>query len=129
VSPSISPDYIVEEITAYGIKKLKFGWTTDSAGRIAMQTSKSYVGEIVRLVTIPGTSGDTPTAAYDVTLLDGDGTDALMGAGADRSQTNTEQVLATSLGCVVGSKLTLHVDAAGDTNKGTVIVYIRGQAI
>lgn len=49
----------------------------------------------------------------------------LMGAGADRSNASTEQVLASSLGIVANDKLTLSVTNAGDTKSGTVILYIR----
>ena len=74
---------------------------------------------------MPGTAGDQPTNLYDVVLNDEDGTDVLMGAGADRSNATTQQVLATSLGIVANDKLTLSVSGGGDTKKGEVYLYLR----
>ena len=107
------------------IKKIKFAWTSAADGTASGQTTNVYTGEIIRLVTVPGTGGDVPTDNYDITVNDEDNTDVLMGAGANRDNVNTEQVLASSLGCVANDKLTLNVSNAGDTKKGTVYLYIR----
>lgn len=111
------------------IKKIKWEWTAHTDGKVAVVTpnavtTKAYNGEFVRLVTIPDAT-TAPTAAYDVKVYDGDDTDALMGGGADRSATATEQVAAASLGVVANDKLTLYVEGAGSGGKGTVILYVR----
>lgn len=119
---------LTEEIIGV-IKKIKWQWTSHTDGKVATTTTnavttKAYNGEIIRLVTIPdGTTA--PTDNYDVKVYDGDNTDALVNAGADRDTTNTEQVLAANLGVVANDKLTLYVENAGDSKKGTVILYIR----
>lgn len=110
------------------VKKVRFDWQSegagDNAGTATATTLNAYNGEVIRLVTIPdGTS--VPTAAYDVTVNDDDGTDVLMGAGAGRSNSATEQVLASLLGCVANDRLSLNIANAGETKKGTVILYIR----
>ena len=116
---------IATEITHLPIKKISFAWTSGSGGTVTKQTDNVYTGEVIRLVTIPD-SGDAPTPDYDIEVLDQDETDVLMGAGADRHTSTTEQVLASSLGCMVASKLTLSVAAAGDSKSGVAHVYIRG---
>lgn len=115
---------ITEE--TYGtVKKVKFEWTSAADGTASGTTEKSYSGEIIRLVTIPAGGGDAPTDNYDVVINDEDTADVLMGAGANRDTANTEQVLASSLGCVANDKLDIAVSNAGNAKKGTVIVYIR----
>jgi len=117
---------ITEEKGSF-IQKIAFAWTSENgggdAGKATKTTSNTYSGEVVRLVTVPGT--DAPSDNYGVQILDEDGTDILMGAGANRDEANTEQVLASSLGCVANDLLTLSVSAAGNARKGTVYLYLR----
>lgn len=112
------------------IKKITWEWTAHTDGVVAVATDGAetdgvYNGEIVRLVTVPGTGDDAPDPNYDVVVYDDDDVDVLAGAGADRHTSNTEQVLASSLGVVAYSKLTLYVSGAGSGNKGTVHLYVR----
>jgi hypothetical protein len=120
---------VITEETLSVVKKIKFEWTSVNGGgddgKASKTTTNVYTGEIIRLVTIPGVAPDAPTDNYDVTITDEDGTNVLMGAGADRDTANTEQVLASSLGCVANDKLTLNIAAAGSAKKGTTIIYIR----
>lgn len=106
------------------VQKVRFDWTSSAAGAADLQTAHAYNGAIERLVTIPDGVA-APTNLYDVAVNDEDGTDVLMGAGADRATATTEQVLASSLGVVANDKLYLHVTNAGNAKAGTVIVYIR----
>jgi hypothetical protein len=111
------------------IKKIKWVWTAHTDGKVAVATAnavttKTYNGELVRLVTIP--DGVTaPTADYDVYVYDGDSVDALMAGGLNRHTSNTEQVAAASLGVVANDTLTLYVENAGNGGKGTTILYVR----
>jgi len=114
----------------YGvIKKIKWEWTAHTDGKVATTTAnavttKTYNGELVRLVTVPdGTSA--PSADYDVYVYDGDSVDVLMAGGLNRHTSNTEQVAASSLGVVANDTLTLYVEGAGESTKGTVYLYIR----
>ena len=106
-------------------QKVSFAFVSAAAGTASGVSSKRYTGEVVRAVFIPGTSGDQPTNAFDVTVTDADGYDILAGQGADISNAATTTVVA-SLGAVVYDVLTLNVTNAGDTKTGTVIVYVRG---
>lgn len=111
------------------IKKITWNWTAHTDGKVATTTAnavttKTYNGEIVRLVTVPdGTTA--PSDNYDVYVYDGDSVDVLMAAGKDRDTANTEQVLAANLGVVANDKLTLYIEGAGSGGKGTVYLYIR----
>lgn len=107
------------------VKKLKFTWVSASDGTASGATTFSYDGKIENLTTVPAAAGSAPTDNYDLTLTDADGVDVLAGGGANRDTANTEQVVASSLGVVAGSVLTLNVSNAGDTKGGVVYVYIR----
>lgn len=107
------------------VKKVKAVWVSSSGGAADGTTSNTYNGTFVRLVTVPAAAGSAPTDNYDVVVNDDDGTDVLMGAGANRDTANTEQVLGTSLGAVANDRLTLAVTNAGDTKGGTVYLYLR----
>ena len=113
------------------VRKIKWAWTTDSvngaivdatAAGQANKTTYKYTGEIYRLITDPT---DGPTDNYDVTILDDDGYDVLMGAGLDRDTTTTEQVLWSSLGICLNSQLRLNIGTAGNSKSGVVILYIK----
>jgi hypothetical protein len=110
------------------IKKIIWAWTSDANGDAGTAsegiTTNAFSGEILRLVTVPSAVA-APTASYDVYVYDEDTTDVLMGAGVDRHTSNTEQVLASSLGVVANDKLDLVVDNAGDAKSGTVYLYLR----
>lgn len=118
----------ITEETYGSMKKVKWVWTTDSgasqAAAASRTTSYAYNGAIQRLVTIPDASS-APSASYDVTVLDQDSTDVLMGAGASRAAASTQQVLAASLGVVANDTLKLNCASTGASTAGTVIVYIR----
>ena len=114
---------VITEETFGTVQKVKFAWT-DAAGSADGTTTKSYSGAVERLVTVPsGTAA--PSADYDVVINDADGTDILMGAGADRHTSNTEQVNASSLGIVANDQLTLAITNAGGSKEGIVYLYIR----
>lgn len=106
-------------------KKVKWTWTSGAGGTVTKETTEAYSGVIERLVTVPGTAGDQPDDNYNVVINDQDDTDVLMGAGATRDELVTEQVLASSLGCMASDKLTLSIDSAGNAKSGTVYLYIR----
>lgn len=109
------------------VKKITCAWTSenggDNAGKAQKTTTFAYSGEVIRLVTDPGATA--PTDNYDVMVYDEDNTDILMGAGANRDTADTEQVLASSLGCVANDKLTFYVENAGNAKVGTIYLYIR----
>lgn len=107
------------------VQKVVFAWLCDAAGAADATTTYPYAGEVRRLVTVPGSAGAAPTALYDIRILDGDSTDILMGGGADRSATVTEQVQGTSLGIIAHDTMTLEVRNAGNAKSGTAYVYLK----
>lgn len=118
----------ITEETHGSLKKITFAWTSGTVGEggtASGTTTNAYTGALERLVTVPAGGDDAPDDNYDLTLTDEDSVDALVGAGANRHTSTTQQVLGSSLGVVANDKLTLNVTNAGDANKGTVYVYLR----
>jgi hypothetical protein len=115
------------------VKKIAFAWTSGTGGSAGMAdavTDNAYCGQVKRAVFIPGTAGDQPTNLYDVRILDSDLVDILGGLGIDLSNAATVEAFEGSASknlnhMFAHSKLTLEVRNAGDTKKGTVILYIR----
>ena len=117
---------VFTETTHTSVRKIVAAWTSDNAtGAVEGTTSFPYDGQIIGLTTIPGAAGDAPDDNYDVTITDAGGHDVLLGAGLNRDTANTEHVTVTSMAGVAGSKLTVSVAAAGNSKKGTIIVYVR----
>lgn len=120
----------ITEETLGSVKKIKWVWVSAADGTVGAAlvdttTDEAYSGECLRLITVPATGADQPDDNYNVTVLDEDGVDVLIGAGATRDDTNTEQVIAANLGAVANDKLKLAVSAAGAGLGGTVYLYIR----
>jgi hypothetical protein len=113
------------ETTYTSVKKVVFSWTSTAGGVADGTTTAAYSGALIGLTTIPAAAGAAPTDNYDITVVDADGHDVLLGTGTDRDTANTEHVAGTSLAGVAGSALTLHVTNAGASKQGTVILYIR----
>jgi hypothetical protein len=120
----------ITEETLSTVKKISWVWVSAVGGAVGAAlvnttTNNVYSGAIERLVTVPAGAPNAPTANYDIEVLDGDSVDVLMGAGANRHETNTEQVAAANLGIVANDKLKLSITNAGDGKGGTVHLYIR----
>lgn len=120
----------ITERTHASVRKITWAWTSAADGSAGGAggggtTVAAFDGAIERLVTVPSGGGTAPTTLYDITITDADGVDVLLGAGADRSATVTQQVAAASLGIVAGDRLTLTIAAAGDSKAGTVHLYVR----
>lgn len=116
----------VTEQTFTSIKMITFAWTTSAGGAADGATTLVYTGELRQVAQIPGSAGNQPTDAYDMTLLDVNGLDVLFALGANISNAAASQKHANDgLGCVAGSALTLHVTNGGNAKSGTTVVYIR----
>jgi len=113
----------VTESTHTPVKKIKWTWTSSDAGAASLVTTNSYYGQVLALVTDPdGVSA--PTDDYDITITDSEGYDVMQAAGANRDTANTETATPTATSVAHGV-LTINITNAGDTKKGTAVLYIR----
>lgn len=115
----------ISEQTVRTVKRVTFDWISSTGGDATAATTKNYDGQVMHLVTVPSTSA-APTAAYTITVTDGNSVDVLSGAASTgRSATATEYNRQTTLGWVADSVLTITVAAAGDTKAGKTHLWIR----
>lgn len=105
------------------VHKITFDWLSTAGGAADGTTTYPYTGNILKIVTVPDSGGTQPSDDYDLTLTDEDGIDTANAQLVNRDDTNTEWVV-SSLGAVVGDKLTLNVSAAGNAKGGICIVYV-----
>jgi len=129
-----SIDITYEEIKT--IKKVILDWTSSSdTGAVSGVLTKPLAGIIDRVTFVPD-SGDTqPSNQYDVTLEDEEGIDVLGGQGADLSNAAASSTVGgvplkdgtttTTVPFAISGTLELKVAAAGNSNGGQVILYLR----
>lgn len=116
---------VTTTVRKYGnFAKVTFACTTDADGNATGATLTRFTGAVVRCVFAPGVSGDQPTNAFDVTVLDGDSYDILAGQGADISNSAVTTKV-DSMGAVVNDLLTVVLANGGNAKKVTVHVYIQ----
>jgi hypothetical protein len=114
------------EITHSTVKKIKCAWTSDdTTGAVSGTTTYPYSGRLLGAITVPGTGGDAPDPNYDIAVNDSDGVDVALGALQNRHTSNTEFVAEASMAGIAHSKITVAVTAAGNSNKGTLYLFIR----
>lgn len=92
-----------------GVDAIRLLCTADAAdGSFPDTVLPPFSGTLLALATNPA---NTPTANYDITLIDQDGLDRLNGVGANRHTTTSERVAVTGLPFVYqGEPLTLNID-------------------
>ena len=114
------------EITHGTIKKIKAAWTSDSAtGAVSGTTTNYFNGRIIGACTVPGLAGAAPDPNYDIAVNDNDSVDIALGALIDRHTSSTEYVAEASMAGCAHTQLTVAVTAAGNSNTGTLYLYIR----
>jgi hypothetical protein len=121
----------VTQNESFAVKYVDFAWTSDSDGAVAKSVGCPYLaGEVLFVVTKPGSGATAPSANYDLTLeiSNHPGMDILDDSGLNRSQTAVEiipVVQGTYDHPVVNGSLLLEITHAGDSNSGLVRVYYR----
>lgn len=111
------------------IRKVVFAVTADAAAATVPATAISVPieGRLIQLITDPGATA--PTDNYDITLVDGNGLDALQGVGANRDTANTEAAAVvfsgTSINPVVDETDTLTLTIANNAvNSATITITL-----
>ena len=108
--------------------QIKFAWTSDDEGAASAISPATLNGIVESVTFVPGAGDDAPSDNYDVTITDMYSVDILHGAGENRSSSATESIsrsLATALGEVCNSQVTLNVSGAGANKKGAIYLNLR----
>ena len=117
---------VFTEITHGTIKKIKAAWTSDSVtGAVSGTTTEYYAGRFIGACTVPGAGGAAPDPNYDIAVNDNDGVDIALAGLANRHTSTTEYVAEASMAGCAHTQLTVAVTTAGNSNTGTLYLYIR----
>lgn len=112
------------------VRLMKAVWTADASGSVSSHaTSKVYNGRLIYAATVPN-STSTPSASYDVYLMDSSSVDVAAAALKSQAVTSSAQAYGSatkeaSLGAIAYSKLNLKITGAGNATKGIVYAWIR----
>lgn len=101
-------------------------WTSDNAG-YCTGTIGQFVGTIGRVTIVPGTGGFVPGIDYKLTIKDAEGIDVLSGIGTlglSSTMPQSNVPLIDGQRIVGNGQLTVEITDAGDTKKGTVVLYL-----
>ena len=105
-----------------GITEYSIAWTSDSSGNVGGSTFPIKTGRLLQSKFIPGVTA--PTDQYDVTLIDADGADLLLGAGANQSATVPAFVAPANPVMIIGGNVTPTIANAGNAKGGTLNLYV-----
>jgi hypothetical protein len=105
-----------------GYTKYSVAWTSDAIGNVSGNSFSVRRGRIANAKYIPGSGGAAPTDLYDMTMVDGDGADVLVGGGANLSATVPTISIPNVI--VEAGSLTPTIANAGNAASGTVVLYI-----
>lgn len=126
----------VSEVT-HNILKYSVAWTSDASGNVNGTTFDMMVGTIVAVEFVPGLGAAAPTALYDVDLVDhenvtmfDDGSGTSIGSNLSATDASHKVPLVGLVGVTIyrrwhhGGTAELRVSGAGDSNQGTVNVFL-----
>lgn len=119
------------------ITKYEVTWVSDAAGAVSGSTFAMKHGTIIAVEFTPGVGLTQPDALYDVDLLDGEGVSMFDNGAGTSIGSNLSSVAASHALPLFGTTGTtphrrwhhggdcqLLVAGAGDTNAGTIDIYV-----
>lgn len=120
-----------------GVTQYEVTWVSDASGNVSGSTFEMKAGTIVAVEFVPGAGALAPTDLYDVDLLDEEGVTMFDNGGGTSIGSNLSTTLASHhvpmtglVGVTIyrrwhhGGPVELDVSGAGDSNAGTVNIYI-----
>lgn len=75
-----------------GVHRARIDWISDAAGAVSANAFDLPLCELLQAAFTPDSGGTQPTDAYDFTITDPDGADALGGTGANLSNSTATKV-------------------------------------
>lgn len=123
----------------HGVTKYEVVWVSDASGAVSGSTFAMKAGTIVAVEFVPGAGALAPTALYDVDCLDAegvslfdDGTGTTIGTNLSSTDSAHKVPLVGLSGVTIyrrwhhGGDVQPTVAGAGDSNAGTINIYVWG---
>lgn len=120
-----------------GVTKYELTWVSDASGNVDGSTFEMKMGTIIAVEFIPGSGALAPTDLYDVDLQDEEGVTMFDDGAGTTIGSNLSAVVAQHkvplvglVGVTIyrrwhhGGPCELQVSGAGDSNAGTVNIYV-----
>jgi hypothetical protein len=120
-----------------GVTQYEVTWVSDASGNVSGSTFEMKIGTIVSVEFAPGAGALAPNALYDVDLLDAegvtmfdDGAGTSIGSNLSGTAAQHKVPLVGLVGVTIyrrwhhGGATQLTVAGAGDTNAGTVNIFV-----
>lgn len=120
-----------------GVTKYGVAWTSDASGNVNGTTFDIKSGTIIAVEFVPGTGALEPTTLYDVDCTDAegvtifdDGSGTSIGSNLSATVPSHKVPLVGLVGVTIyrrwhhGGLVELDISGAGDSNAGTVNIYI-----
>ncbi len=104
-------------VTEYSI-----AWLSSAGGAVSGNTVDLKRGSLLRVSFVPDGGGTQPTDLYDVTILDADGIDILLGGGGDLSNSAASAFQPETT--VVPGTFTPTITNAGDAKGGKIVLVV-----
>lgn len=120
-----------------GVTKYSVLWTSDASGNVNSSTFAMKMGTMIAVEFVPGAGALAPTDLYDVDLLDEEGVTMFDNGGGTSIGSNLSSALGSHhvplvglIGVTIyrrwhhGGLVQPTVAAAGDSNSGTINIYV-----
>ena len=120
-----------------GVTKYAVTWTSDASGDVNTNDFAMKMGTVIAVEFVPGAGALAPTDLYDVDLLDEEGVTMFDNGGGTTIGANLSSTLASHhvpmtglVGVTIyrrwhhGGLVQPTVAAAGDSNSGTINIYV-----
>lgn len=120
-----------------GVTQYEVTWVSDASGNVSGSTFEIKMGTFVSVEFIPGPGALAPTTLYDVDLLDAegvtlfdDGSGTSIGSNLSATAASHKVPLVGLVGVTIyrrwhhGGAVELQVSGAGDSNAGTVNLFV-----
>jgi hypothetical protein len=120
-----------------GVTQYEVVWVSDASGDVSGSSFAMKMGTIIAVEFIPSVGALAPTALHDVDLFDAEGTTMFddgsgtsIGSNLSGTEASHKVPLVGLTGVTIyrrwhhGGEVELRVAGAGDTNAGTVNIYV-----
>lgn len=122
--PAVGSIVVTASDIGAGYTKYSIAWTCDASGIVSGNPVDVRRGLIRQVKFIPAAGGVAPTDLYDLTFLDADSADVLVGNGANLSATVASWYSPANPVYHEAGAMTPVIANAGNAKQGTIVLIV-----